>query len=103
MIMNVQLESRNGKQRHLTPNRWNYVKEVDMWVFLEIDEKGEEYYYFQRHAPRQFKIITDKIRILNEKMLLTEDEDENDRLFGQIMALGDKLQCMGRETDDLLY
>lgn len=84
--------------RKLTPNRWNWSQEERKWVYIELDEKGDNEYFYQMEPPQEFIDLTLKIKDLNERLLKTNDPEENDRIFDEMMKISKKMQCMRKEN-----
>ncbi len=85
--------------RKLTPNRWNWDGNSKRWIFIELTEEGEKYYY-QVEPPKEFIELTMKIKELNDKLIFTKDSEENAKLFDKMMKISKRLQCMRKNEDD---
>jgi hypothetical protein len=81
--------------RELTPNRWNWSQKDGKWVFIKIDEHGEKIFYYKTEPPKEFHDLTLKIKILNEKLILCNNPEENERIFEEMINFSKKMQCMG--------
>ncbi|MFX1316124.1 MAG: hypothetical protein ACFE9T_09695 [Promethearchaeota archaeon] len=86
--------------RQLTPNRWNWCQEQGKWVYIELNEKGNKVYYYQIEPPKQFIDLTHKIKILNEKLQITNDHEENDKIFSEMMRISKRMQSMRKENSN---
>ena len=84
--------------RKLTPNRWNWSQEERKWVYIELDENGDNEYFYQIEPPQEFIDLTLKIKDLNERLLKTNDSDENERIFTEMMKISKKMQCMRKKN-----
>ena len=83
--------------RELTPNRWNWDDSKGRWVFIELTPEGNKNFYYRIEPPREFIEITLKIKQLNDKLVLTKDTEENEKIFNQMMKIAKRLQNMRRE------
>lgn len=84
--------------RRLTPNRWNWSQEEGKWVYIELDENGHNKYYYQIQPPQEFIELTLRIKDLNERLIKTNDPEENDSIFAEMMKISKKMQCMRKES-----
>jgi hypothetical protein len=82
--------------RELTPNRWNWSQKDGKWIYIELTDNGLKNYHYQLEPPAEFKDLTMKIKILNERLITCKNLEENDRIFNQMMIISKKLQSMGR-------
>jgi len=82
--------------RELSPNRWNWSQEDGKWIYIELNHKGEKIYHSQLEPPSEFKDLTMRIKILNEKLIVSGDPQENDKIFDEMMKISKKMQCMGK-------
>ena len=80
--------------RELTPNRWNWSQQDRKWVFIKINESGEKEYYYRIKTPKEFNESILKIKILNEKLVVCKDPEENDKIFDEMMRISKKMQYM---------
>lgn len=85
--------------RKLTQNRWNWDDNSKQWIFIELTEEGEKYYY-QVDPPKEFIELTMKIKELNDKLILTKDPEENAKLFDEMMKISKRLQCMRKNDEE---
>ena len=85
--------------RKLTPNRWNWDDNSKQWIFIELTEEGEKYYY-QVEPPKEFIKLTMKIKELNDKLIFTKDPEENAKLFDEMMKISKRLQCMRKNDEE---
>ncbi|TFG03571.1 MAG: hypothetical protein EU542_01910 [Promethearchaeota archaeon] len=81
--------------RELSPNRWNWSQKDERWVFIKINEDGEKEYFYQVETPEEFNELTLKIKELNEKLIMSKDSKENDRIFNEMIKISKRMQCMG--------
>jgi hypothetical protein len=84
--------------RKLTPNRWNWSQEAGKWVYIESDENGNNEVYYQIEPPHEFIELTLKIKDLNEKLLKTNNPEENDNIFAEMIKISKKMQSMRRKN-----
>lgn len=80
--------------RDLTPNRWNWSQKDGKWVFIKINEHGEKIVYYKNEPPKEFHELALKIKILNEKLILCKDPEENERIFEKMVKFSKRMQCM---------
>jgi len=78
-------------------NRWNWSKRAEKWVYVEI-KGGKRKYYYKDNPPQEFNDLVMKIKEINEKMVATTDEGENERLYRELMKISNKLQIMKRDN-----
>lgn len=90
--------------RKLTPNRWNWDDETKKWIFIKIHEDGRKIYHYRDDPPQEFLDLTMKLKKLNEKLIITRDNEENERLFKEMMKITKRIQNMRKEDpeEDLL-
>jgi len=81
--------------RELTPNRWNCSQKDAAWVFIKINQNGEKEYYYQAESPKEFNELTLKIKDLNEKLIMSKDSKENDKIFNEMIKISKRMQSMG--------
>ncbi len=84
--------------RKLTQNRWNWSQRDQMWVFIECDVKGELIYHYQVKPPKEFTELTMKIKILNDKLIVCKDLEENSKIFDEMMKISKRMQNMGKNS-----
>ncbi|TFG29229.1 MAG: hypothetical protein EU532_03515 [Promethearchaeota archaeon] len=82
--------------RKLTPNRWNWSQKDEKWIFIEINDQGEEKYYYKLEPPEEFISLTMQLKELNEKLIITKDVGENTKIFNEMVRISKRLQCMPR-------
>jgi hypothetical protein len=80
--------------RELTPNRWNWSDKDQKWVYIELTGDGQKKYYYQLEPPKEFVELTMKIKLLNDKMIATNDTKENLKLFEELTKISHKMQNM---------
>jgi len=85
--------------RKFTQNRWNWDDNSKQWIFIELTEEGEKYYY-QVDPPKEFIALTMKIKELNDKLIITKDPEENAKLFDEMMKISKRLQCMRKNDEE---
>ncbi len=83
--------------RELTPNRWNWSQEHQQWVYIEIDKEGRKIDYFQTEPPKEFNELTYQIKILNDKLLVCSNSEENDRIFNKMIKISKRMQSMRKK------
>jgi hypothetical protein len=83
-------------RRLLTPNRWNWSQKAKKWVYVKIKEDGKKKYIYRLQPPHEFVELTKKLNILNEKLLITSDPEENEKVFKELMIVSQKMQEMGK-------
>lgn len=74
-------------------NRWNWSQKAGKWVFVSR-ERGKRTYKYQDETPIEFINLTEELKQINEKLLSAEDENENKRLFKQMIEVSERLQAM---------
>jgi hypothetical protein len=83
--------------RKLTPNRWNWSQKDEQWVYIELLQNGHERYFYQTEPPHQFIDLVMKIKDLNEKLILTKDPRENEKIFNKMIKISKKMQSMEKK------
>ncbi|MFX1418256.1 MAG: hypothetical protein ACFE9N_04970 [Promethearchaeota archaeon] len=83
-------------RRLFTPNRWNWSQKAEKWVYIEITKDGKRIYKYQLEPPQEFINLTNRMKILNEKLLNTLDPEENSKIFNELMKVSQKMQDMGK-------
>jgi len=53
-------------------------------------------YLYQLEPPEEFIKLTMQIKEINDQILVTEDLDENDKLFRKLMEISKRMQNMRR-------
>ncbi len=86
------------KMRKLSPNRWNWSEEDNKWVFIEPCKNREYLYQYSIDPPKEFIELTYKIKILNEKMIITTDPKESEKIFNKMMKISKRMQNMRKES-----
>ena len=84
--------------RKLSPNRWNWSEEDNKWVFIEPCKNGGYLYNYSINPPKEFVDLTYKIKVLNEKMIITTDPKECEKLFNKMMIISKRMQNMRKES-----
>jgi hypothetical protein len=84
--------------RKLSPNRWNWSEEDNKWVFIEPYKNGEYLYQYSIDPPKEFVELTYKIKILNEKMIVSTDPKESEKFFNKMMKISKRMQNMRKES-----
>ena len=82
--------------RKYTLDRWNFSEKVGKWVYVTKRKNGRRKYYYQLEPPEEFIKYTMQIKVLNDRMLATEDLDENEKLFRDLMEISKHMQNMRR-------
>ena len=82
--------------RKLTPNRWNWSQKDEQWIYIELLENGQERYFYRTEPPQQFIDLVMKINDLNEKLILTKDPRENEKIFNEMIRFSKKMQYMNK-------
>ncbi|UCC18631.1 MAG: hypothetical protein JSV62_11050 [Promethearchaeota archaeon] len=84
------------RRRLFTPNRWNWSQKAEKWVYVKINKDGKRFYKYQLEPPQEFIELTNKMKILNEKLLETTDPEENAKIFNELIKVSQKMQDMGK-------
>ncbi len=82
--------------REYTLDRWNFSETAGKWVYVTKRKNGRRKYYYQLEPPEEFIKYTMQIKVLNDRMLATEDLDENEKLFRDLMEISKHMQNMRR-------
>ena len=82
--------------RKYTLDRWNFSEKAGKWVYVTKKKSGRRNYYYKLEPPEEFLELTMQIKKINDKMLATEDLDENERLFRKLMEISKRMQNMRR-------
>ncbi len=82
--------------RELTLNRWNWSQEDNKWVFIESNDNGELFYHYQINPPKEFTELTSKIKVLNDKLVACKNQEENSRIFKEMMKVSKRMQFMSK-------
>ena len=80
--------------RKYTLDRWNFSEKAGKWVYVTKRKNGRRTYYYQLEPPEEFIKYTMQIKKLNVQMLATEDLDENEKLFRELMEISKRMQNM---------
>jgi len=83
-------------RRLFTPNRWNWSQKAEKWVYIKLAKDGKRIYNYQLEPPQKFIELTNRMKILNEKLLTTKDPEENVKIFNELMKVSQKMQDMGK-------
>lgn len=82
--------------RELSHNRWNWSQKDNQWVFIEVKDSGEIVHHYQLKPPKEFIELTIKIKDLNEKLILSKNPKDNEKLFNEMMKISKRMQNMGK-------
>ena len=82
--------------RGFTPNRWNWSQEDNKWVFIESKDNGELVYYYKTNPPKEFNELITKIKVLNDKLVVCKDPEENSKIFREMIKISRRLQFMSK-------
>ena len=82
--------------RELTLNRWNWSQEDNKWVFIESNDSGELVYHYQINPPKEFTEFLSNIKVLNDKLLVCKDPEENSKIFREMMKISKRMQFMSK-------
>ena len=82
--------------RGFTPNRWNWSQEDNKWVFIESKDNGELVYYYQINPPKEFNELITKIKVLNDKLVVCKDPEENSKIFREMIKISRRMQFMSK-------
>ncbi|MFW9880884.1 MAG: hypothetical protein ACFFG0_48100 [Candidatus Thorarchaeota archaeon] len=82
-------------KRLFTPNRWNWSEKAHSWVYVEI-KNGKRFYKYQLEPPQEFIELTNRMKLLNEKLLDTTDPEENAKIFNELIKISQKMQAIGK-------
>lgn len=82
--------------RKYTLNRWNFSDKAGKWVYV-TKEKGKRKYFYQLEPPDEFIKLSYKIKEINEKLVISEEEEEIERLYNEMMKISKKMQAIKME------
>jgi len=82
--------------RELTLNRWNWSQKDDKWVYIESKDSGELVYHYQINPPKEFTEFLLNIKVLNDKLLVCKDPEENSKIFREMMKISKRMQFMSK-------
>ena len=82
--------------RKYTLERWNFSDKTGKWVYVIKEKNGKRKYIYQLEPPKEFLKLAYKIKEINEKLIATEDEEENERLYNEMMKIAKKMQAIKR-------
>lgn len=85
--------------RKYTLERWNWSEKAQKWVFV-TKKRGRRKYYYQLEPPKEFIELTMQIKKINDKLMKTEDPEENKKLFLKLIEISKKMQNMRMEKED---
>jgi hypothetical protein len=66
-------------------------------VYVTKDKRGKRKYIYKIEPPATFIALTIEIKKINDILIKTEDPDENNRLFEQLIEISKKMQNMRKE------
>lgn len=81
--------------RTYTLNRWNWSEKAKKWVYVQPGKNNTRSYYYKISPPQEFLNLTMKLKVLNEKLMLIRDYEENQAIFRDLMKITKKMQIMG--------
>lgn len=81
--------------RKYTLDRWNFSDKTGKWVYV-TKEKNKRKYSYQLEPPKEFLKLAYKIKEINEKLIATEEEEEIERLYNEMMKISKKMQAIKR-------
>ncbi len=81
--------------RKYTLDRWNWSEKAGKWVYV-TEKKGRRNYIYQLDPPKAFIELTMEISRVNNQLIITEDPEENKKLFIDLIEISQKLQAMGK-------
>lgn len=84
--------------RKLSPNRWNWSEADNKWVFIDPCKNGDYLYQYSIDPPKEFVELTYKIKILNDKLIITTDPKESEKIFNKMMKISKRMQNMRKES-----
>jgi len=82
--------------RKYTLERWNFSDKTGKWVYVTKEKNGKRKYIYQLEPPKEFLKLAYKIKEINEKLIATEDEEENERLYNEMMKIAKEMQSIKR-------
>ena len=82
--------------RKYTLDRWNFSDKTGKWVYVTKEKNGKRKYIYQLEPPKEFLKLAYKIKEINEKLIATEDEEENERLYNEMMKIAKEMQSIKR-------
>ena len=77
-------------------DRWNFSDKTGKWVYVTKEKNGKRKYIYQLEPPKEFLKLAYKIKEINEKLIATEDEEENERLYNEMMKIAKEMQSIKR-------
>lgn len=77
-------------------NRWSFSEKACKWVYV-TKKKGKRKYIYQLEPPEEFIKLSYKIKEINEKLVASEEEEEIERLFSEMMEISKKMQAIRLE------
>lgn len=80
--------------RKYTLDRWNWSERTGKWVYVTKKKDGKRQYTYQLEPPKEFIELTMQIKKINDKLMKTEDPNENKKLFLQLIEISRKMQNM---------
>ncbi len=84
--------------RKYTLGRWNWSQKAGKWVYVDKKETGKRKYLYQEDTPKSFLSLTMKLKKINDKLMATEDPDEKNELFTQMIKVSNKMQNMHKQS-----
>jgi len=85
-------------RRKYSENRWNWSQRAKKWVYIE-SKRGKRYYKYQIEPPQEFFELTKEIKLLNDKLMATTNNEENERLFRELSKISRRMQEMGKKNN----
>lgn len=85
--------------RTYTLNRWNWSEKAKKWVYVQPGKNHTRSYYYKISPPQEFLFLTMKFKVLNDKLILTRDYEENLRIFRELMKITKRMQNMRTYED----
>ncbi|MHA1273065.1 MAG: hypothetical protein ACTSQJ_07240 [Promethearchaeota archaeon] len=79
--------------RKFTLNRWNWSEKAGKWVYVS-EKNGKRRYSYQLEPPKEFMSLMDHFAKLNEKLMNTNNPDENTTIFKELMKITKRMQAM---------
>ena len=77
-------------------NRWSFSEKACKWVYV-TKKKGKRRYLYQLEPPEEFIELSYKIKKINEKIVASEEDEEIERLFSEMMEISKKMQAIRLE------
>ena len=74
--------------------RWNWSEKARKWVYVQPGINNKRQYHYKASPPQEFVTLTMKLRVLNEKLMITKDYEQNQKIFRELMKITQRMQKM---------